>query len=254
MRQFRFTNLSHIHAIIVFILAMAGQHAAAAVFNVTGQVTDSIGEPEIFATVRVYSKSDSIKPVSLGTTDDSGFFTQPLKKAGKYRLTVASVGKSLLEREFELTATHQVADLGTLVTHDAGHQLGEVEVVAQRPLVIREIDRLGYDVKADPDASTSNLREILRKVPLVTVDEDGTVKVKGSTDFKIYKNGRPNNSYTKNAKDIFAAIPASSIKKNRSDNRPRGTRGCRRCGMHTEHCDRQRNYHERCCWLSQPLH
>ena len=66
-------------------------------------------------------------------------------------------------------------------------------------------------MKDDPVAETSTLREILRKVPLVSVDEEGNIKVKGSSDFKIYKNGRPNNSFTKNAKDIFAAIPASSI-------------------------------------------
>lgn len=182
-------------------------------FNVTGEVADSVGEPEIYATVRVYAVADSVKPVSLGTTDGEGRFSQTLKEAGAYRLTVASVGKALLEKEFELTQGNPKVNLGRLVTHDAANELGEIEVVAQRPLVVREIDSLGYDVKADPDASTSNLREILRKVPLVTVDEDGTIKVKGSTDFRIYKNGRPNNSYTKNAKDIFAAIPASSIKK-----------------------------------------
>ncbi len=182
-------------------------------FNVTGEVADSVGEPEIYATVRVYAVADSVKPVSLGTTDGEGRFSQTLKEAGAYRLTVASVGKALLEKEFELTQGNPKVNLGRLVTHDAANELGEIEVVAQRPLVVREIDRLGYDVKADPNASTSNLREILRKVPLVTVDEDGTIKVKGSTDFRIYKNGRPNNSYTKNAKDIFAAIPASSIKK-----------------------------------------
>lgn len=198
----------------LFMAAALGcMPAFCAIFKVTGEVTDSEGEPEIYATVRVYEQSDSAKPVSLGTTDDNGHFSQILKKAGKYRLTVASVGKSLLEKEFELTSGKPTQNLGKLVTHDADHELGEVEVVAQLPLVVREIDRLGYDVKADPDASTSNLREILRKVPLVTVDDDGTIKVKGSSSFRIYKNGRPNNSYTKNAKDIFAAIPASSIKK-----------------------------------------
>lgn len=179
----------------------------------TGAVTDSVGEPEIYATVRVYAASDSVKTVSLGTTDDSGAFSQALPSAGNYRLTVASVGKALIEKSFEVSAKSPVADTGTLVVRSATNELGEIEVVAQRPLVSREIDRLGYDVKADPEASTSNLREILHKVPLVSVDNDGNIKVKGSSDFKIYKNGRPNNSYTKNAKDIFAAIPASSIKK-----------------------------------------
>ncbi len=201
---------SVIHKLIVrfsiicsFIASCVPFSAGANPYKVTGEVTDSIGEPEIYATVRIYAQGDSVKPVSLGTTDDSGRFTQTLKEAGDYRLTVASVGKSLLERDFKLTVNQTVADLGRMTTRTAPNMLGEIEVTAQRPLVLREIDRLGYDVKADPDASTSNLREILRKVPLVSVDDDGTIKVKGSTDFRIYKNGRPNNSYTKNAKDMW---------------------------------------------------
>ncbi len=91
--------------------------------------------------------------------------------------------------------------------------LNEVTVTAQRPLVTKEIDRIGYDVQADEEAKTATLSDVLRKVPLVSVDPDGTIKVKGSGDFKIYRNGRPNNSYSKNAKELFKAIPASSIKK-----------------------------------------
>ncbi|MDE6340762.1 MAG: TonB-dependent receptor [Muribaculaceae bacterium] len=91
--------------------------------------------------------------------------------------------------------------------------LDAVTVTAQKPLVTKEIDRIGYDVQADTDAKTSQLDEILKKVPLVSVDPDGTIKIKGSTDFKIYKNGRPNSSFTRNAKDIFKSIPASMIKK-----------------------------------------
>ncbi|RAZ55343.1 hypothetical protein DK853_45825, partial [Klebsiella oxytoca] len=75
------------------------------------------------------------------------------------------------------------------------------------PLVIKQIDRLGYDVQADPERPTANVSDILRKVPMVSVDADGTIKVNGSTNFKIYKNGRPNNSMSRNAKDLFRAMP-----------------------------------------------
>lgn len=209
-------GLSRVFALVALFVALAcpGIHGASPTgFTVVGEVVDSLGEPEIYATVRVYAPTDSVKPVSLGTTGDAGEFSQELPAAGSYRLTVASVGKALIERDFEVTKRSPKADLGKIVSRQADHQLGEVEVVAQRPLVSRDIDRIGYDVKGDPESSTSNLRDILRKVPLVSVDNEGNIKVKGSSDFKIYKNGRPNNSYTKNAKDIFAAIPASSIKK-----------------------------------------
>lgn len=204
-------------AIGIIMMCVAGigdmSGAPKSAFSVCVGVADSIGEPEIYATVRVYSASDSVKPAVLGTTDDEGRFDHALPSAGDYRLTVVSVGKKPVELTFGVNASSPRADLGMVTTEDNATELGQVEVVAQRPLVVREIDRLGYDVKADPESDTSTLREILRKVPLVSVDNEGNIKVKGSSDFKIYKNGRPNNSYTKNAKDIFAAIPASSIKK-----------------------------------------
>lgn len=182
-------------------------------YHVKGLVTDSIAEPEAYATVRVYKVADSVKPAALGTTDDAGRFNLALKASGDYRVDIRSVGKQPVNETFSVTESHPVADLGTMIIKDASNELAEVSVTAQRPLVVKEIDRIGYDVQADDDAKTSNIQEILRKVPMVTVEADGTIKVKGATDFKIYKNGRPNNAFTKNAKDIFASIPASSIKK-----------------------------------------
>lgn len=91
--------------------------------------------------------------------------------------------------------------------------LDDVVVTAQRVLVKTESDRISYDVAHDDDAKTNPLNEILRKVPFVTVEADGTIKVKGSTNFKIYKNGRPNQTFTSNAKELFKSFPASSVKR-----------------------------------------
>lgn len=186
---------------------------AAAAYSVTGTVTDSASEPEAFATVRVYQSTDSIKPVSMGITDENGLFSQNLDRQGDYRLVISSVGKSSINRPFQVNSVAPDFDFGVLVMSDNAEILSEVEVVATKPLVVKEIDRIGYDVQADEDSKTSNVQDMLRKVPMVTVDADGTIKVKGSGNFKIYKDGRPNNSFTSNAKDIFAAIPASMIER-----------------------------------------
>lgn len=91
--------------------------------------------------------------------------------------------------------------------------LDDVVVTAQRVLVKTENDRISYDVTHDDDAKTNPLNEILRKVPFVTVEADGTIKVKGSTNFKIYKNGRPNQTFSSNAKELFKSLAASSVKR-----------------------------------------
>ena len=88
-----------------------------------------------------------------------------------------------------------------------------VTVTAQRQLIKQEVDRTTYDVQADNDSKTQTAMDMLRKVPMVTVDGEENILVRGNTNFKIYKNGHLDPSLTKNAKDVLKAIPASSIKR-----------------------------------------
>ncbi len=198
----------------LLIVALASAFSAyAADFRVKALVVDSVGEPEMYATVKVFSLTDSVKPVSTSVTNDKGIINQQLKKAGKYRLYIYTIGKSPFNRQFEITESNPVFDFGKISLNNGDKELGIVEVVATRPLVSLEVDRIGYDVQADDEAKTSMVDEILKKVPMVSVDPDGTIKINGSTNFKIYKNGRPNNSYSNNAKEIFKALPANMIEK-----------------------------------------
>ena len=182
-------------------------------FKVTGSVRDSIGEPEGFATLIIYQLPDTIKPKVSGTADENGMFSLPIPEEGSFQINILSFGKQNIKRDIAVTKEYPTVDLGELVMTESPSMLQEVTVTAQRPLVVKEIDRIGYDVQADEESKTSQLDEILKKVPLVSVDPDGTIKIKGSTDFKVYKNGRPNNSFSRNAKDIFKALPASMIKR-----------------------------------------
>ena len=186
---------------------------ASAQYKVTGTVTDSIGSAEAYATIRVFEQSDTTKAVALGVTDEKGAFEQDIKSKGSYRICISSVGKQTAVKQFEISEANTVAKLGSIVMLDASTTLGEIEVVAQKPIVKTEIDRLVYDVKEDSEAKTSNILEILKKVPMVTVDGEDNIYVNGNSNFKIYKNGRPNNNWSNNAKDVLKSIPASMIKK-----------------------------------------
>lgn len=182
-------------------------------YAVRGVVKDTTGVAEEFATVRIFIASDTVKPVATLITGENGDFIQPLKSPGSYRMTILSTGCKPLHLKFEVTDKAPVAKLGNLVVHPLGKKLAGVTVDGVRPLISREIDRIAYDVANDPEASTTQLDEMLKRVPLVTVDPDGTIKIKGSTSFLIYKNGRRNNTFSNNAKEIFKAIPAAMIQK-----------------------------------------
>ena len=113
-------------------------------------------------------------------------------------------------------AAAQIQADSTRVKNDSitwNKELEGVEIKAQRQLIKQEIDRIGYDVQADEESKTQTVMDMLRKVPMVTVDGQDNILVKGNSSFKIYKNGHYDPSLSKNAKEVFKAMPASMVKR-----------------------------------------
>ena len=92
-------------------------------------------------------------------------------------------------------------------------ELEGVEIKAQRQLIKQEVDRIGYDVQADEESKTQTVLDMLRKVPMVTVDGQDNILVKGNSNFKIYKNGHYDPNLSKNAKEVLKAMPASMVRR-----------------------------------------
>ena len=181
-------------------------------YTIHGVVQDSLSQQkEPYATVRLFRKGEG-KPLVVATTDASGKFTLHYTKPGTYILQTAIIGKLPTKKELVLDAD-KVVELGTILTQDAGKSLATAEVVAARPLVKSQIDRLVYSMSDDPDAQTNTMLEMLRKVPLVTVDGQDKITVNGKANFKVYVNGKPNKMMSDNPSVVLKSFPASVVKK-----------------------------------------
>ena len=200
--------------VTLLMLMVCAIGAMAQQLSVRCQVNDSKGEGVPFATIYIYNIDDTTKVVSSGVSDAFGKVDHHLANPGSYLMRVHFVGMTPQERTFVVGASSPVAQLGTIVLNTESTMLSEVTVTAQRQLVVAEIDRLTYDVQADADSKTSNVLDMLRKVPMVSVDGKDDVLVKGSSSFKVYRNGHPDPALSgQNMKDVLKAIPASTIKK-----------------------------------------
>lgn len=183
-------------------------------YTITGVVADSVtheGEP--YATLTIARADSAAKPVKQALTDIKGRFSISSNGTGSYLLMVRSMGRKPIQRAYTVDATTRTIDLGTLLLQDGGNQLETVEVVAYKPLVKADVDKIAYSVEDDPEANTNTVIEMLKKVPMVTVDGQDNIRVNGNSSFKIYVNGKPNNMMTKNPKEVLKSMPASSIKK-----------------------------------------
>lgn len=182
-------------------------------FALKGEVKDSVsGNGVPYATLRVMPLGKA-KAIAVGTTDTDGKFSLNVARPGTYRLQVISLGMAPLERRVELKAAQARLDLGTLLMQEYSSTLGTATVTAQRPIVKAEIDKLSYSMSEDPEAETSSLLEMLRKVPMVTVDGEDNIKVNGNGSFKVYVNGKLNTMMSANPSLILKNYPASAVKK-----------------------------------------
>lgn len=207
-------NIAAIILLLVTLAAAAQEQTSGKSFTVSGSVVDSItkeGEP--YATIRIENKEQPGKAVRMAVTGKDGKFSEKVSGQGKFVLTVSSMGRGNIVREFSVTASDKTVSLGTLLIRDSDNMLKGIEVVTQKPLVKADIDKIEYDIESDPDSKSNSMLEMLRKVPLVTVDGEDNIKVNGSSSFKVYVNGRPNSMMSNNPKEVLKSMPANSIKR-----------------------------------------
>lgn len=143
-------------------------------------------------------------------TDSTGAFFLRTNASGPLTLKIENMGRKTIEREF--TASGGSIDLGEFLMENDAETLKESSVSALRTLVKIGADRLSYDVEHDIDAKSMTALDLLRKVPMVTVDAQDNITVNGSSSFKVYVDGRPNQMLSNNPSQMFKVMPASLIK------------------------------------------
>ena len=180
--------------------------------TVKGTLMDeTLGEAEPFATIRVFKAGKTEKPVAMFLTDENGQFSQEVKGKGKFDIVFSSVGKEDLKMTITLGQENPLS-LDTLYIKENATMLKGVEIVAQKPLVKMEVDKMSYNVAEDEDSKSNTVLDMLRKVPMVTIDGQDNITVNGSSSFKVYVDGMPNVMFSANPSMVFKSMPATAVK------------------------------------------
>lgn len=138
-------NTRIIHAVVAMLVSLTG-YASGGCVNFS--VTDSVGEPVAYATVRIYQMPDTVKAVVLDVTDADGSFTASLPGKADYSLALSSVGMEPVSRRFAV-GDDGSADLGVIVMRrgaamldeDRGGGAATADQGRDRPIVVRHSGR-----------------------------------------------------------------------------------------------------------------
>ncbi len=174
-----------------------------------GTVLDSItNKPMEYVSISVIESQGSI--VTGGITDTNGKFKIEDIRPGGYQVKIEFMGFTpVIFSDIKVSFRGvRVQDLGTIKLQPTSLELEAVKVIDEKPIFEFEADKMVYNSSDDIVAGSGTAEDVLNKVPMVTVDQDGEVSLRGNPNVKILINGRPNRQ-----EGDVDNIPASLIDK-----------------------------------------
>jgi outer membrane receptor protein involved in Fe transport len=178
---------------------------------IRGFVSDSLSnKPADFITVTLKKEGKVFK---TSVTSQNGAFSFAEVPFGDYTLTATATGYLPKTLTVTLNASNKNNDIGIIQLTAQVNTLEGVSVTAARPVIKQEVDRITYDIQADPESKVLSALDMMRKVPLLSLDADDNIKLKGSDKYKILINGKPSSMIDQSPKDVLRGMPASSIQK-----------------------------------------
>ncbi|MCF2499278.1 TonB-dependent receptor domain-containing protein [Dyadobacter chenhuakuii] len=180
--------------------------------KLSGEIVDSSSAKGIeFASIALYNKATG-QAVDGTVADEKGKFTLSKLAAGDYKVLISFIGFVNKTIDNIAIGKGQELDLGVITLSSNTKTLNEVTVTGQAALIEEKVDRLVYNAEKDITAKGGDATDILRKVPLLTVDLDGNVSLRGSQNIRVLVNNKPSTIIANSVADALKQIPADQIK------------------------------------------
>ncbi len=194
---------------IAGLLLLASTAAVSQKFSVKGQVADSVAGPLPSATVMVLSSSDS-SLVNFGVSDARGFFEIKNVSQGRYLLKISFVGYVPFTRLIETPKAGTSVDVGVLNLHVMTTELQTVVVKGDIPVIVKR-DTIEYNAGSFKTKANANVEDMLKKMPGIDVETDGSIKAQGEDVQRVTVDGRE--FFGRDPKLATRNLPADAVDK-----------------------------------------
>ena len=197
-------------ALLLFILCHARSQTNKSILSLKGTVVDSAtGKPLAYAT-GVLQNQKTHTTVKNFLSNDEGSFELSFTDSLDYVVIFAFTG---YDNKTIPLVRGQSTNLGSISLKPSDKQMKEVSVVAVKPIIKRDLDGITYDVNADPESTMLSALDMMRKVPLLSVDATDNIKLRGKSNYKIFINGKESALLAKNPSDVLRSMPATNIER-----------------------------------------
>jgi ferric enterobactin receptor len=199
--------------LVLFLLAVMqlnAQTGSRAGVTLEGRVADSLTTDPMLAATITLTDTETGDVVTGAITGPEGAFTISGITPGLYNIGVSFIGYH--EVRIDSVELSDDVILGTILLKPSNVNLDEVLIVSDKPIIENRFDKIVYNVSSDATSEGTLAIDVLRKVPFVTVDANGTVELQGNSNIRFLINGKTSSIFGDNLADALASIPTSQIK------------------------------------------
>jgi ferric enterobactin receptor len=180
--------------------------------NISGKIIDSkTGKSLEYANISL-TNTRWDKIIEGTITDAKGRFYINKIRSGKYQISVSYLGYDIQKIDFELTKKKPDVKLADILLVANSEMLSEVKISEQKPIFESKIDKIVYNAENDLNEGLNDATDVLRKAPLLTVDLEGEVSLRGSKNIKFLVNGKASTFFSSDIATALQMIPADEIK------------------------------------------
>ncbi|MBE50102.1 MAG: hypothetical protein CMP51_00130 [Flavobacteriales bacterium] len=180
--------------------------------NISGRILNaSNNQPLSYANVSL-SNTKSNKIIEGTITSNNGKFSIKDIETGSYKLIISFLGFSTKEIEFNLTKNNLDYKFKKIKLESSSKNINEVKINETKAIYENKIDKIVYNPENDINQSADNASDVLRKAPLLSVDLDGNVSLRGSNNIKFLVNGKASSFLTNDVSTALKMIPADQVK------------------------------------------
>ncbi|MFC7345519.1 TonB-dependent receptor domain-containing protein [Chryseobacterium zhengzhouense] len=201
---------------LTFVLSAAALAFAQDKVGISGTVVDKSNQPVPYASVTFSNKQSKL--LSDATlTDEKGNYKLDLTP-GNYDITIEAIDykKSVVNKQ--ITTAGSIGALSiepeaTATNMKTQDIQGVVITATAKPYKV-ELDKRTYDPSQDIVSKGGSLQDVLSNVPSVSVDTDGTVSMRGSSNVRFLINGKPSALLgIDDGANALQSIPADQIER-----------------------------------------
>ena len=170
-----------------------------------GVITDSDGNTIMGANVIAVEKETKILD-GFGISSETGFFRVSLKKNTDYQVKISFIGFQQIELDLNLSEDFDK----NFILEEQAETLDEVELIYEMPVTISG-DTIIYNADSFNTGTEKKLGDVLKNLPGVEVNEDGTIEVEGKEVTKITVEGK--DFFDGDSKLATQNLPANAVGK-----------------------------------------